>query len=327
MTGASRGAGFLQGGRLLSPSTIPRAWSAIFSRGESYEPTPPGRHVATDGVRGYFIDFSAKTRAATPTCDLLPAALAQLGLGWGERVLDGEEHASARLIAVAQLVLERGHEADDGLRWAHDVHVRKYGVDGPFCSALAQGQAASLFLRAGRVTKDDSWTDRARRAVGPLAAERTTDIVSWTAAGPVLEELPAHPRTHILNGWISGLWGLREVAIVCRDARAQAAFERGVSCLEKLIGCYDVGWWTKYSLFPWSMPDLAKPIYHRFHADQVAVLARQTESTVLAQAAARWRGYETVTARARVVSQKAVFVVRHSRGTLQVGAPEIGIRA
>jgi hypothetical protein len=73
------------------------------------------------------------------------------------------------------------------------------------------------------------------------------------------------------------------------------------------------------------MPDLAKPIYHRFHCSQLEVLGRLTPRDAFTAAAARWHRYDTTAGRARLLAQKSVFVVRHSRGRLELGAPLVDV--
>jgi heparosan-N-sulfate-glucuronate 5-epimerase len=322
---APAGVGFLQGGPLLRLSTLPRAWSAAFSRGASYEELPPGRNVAPTEVRGYYVDFSSKTASPVPESQLLPAALAQLGLGFWERSLDGDPHAADQALRICERLSAGAREADDGLRWIYDVAVPKYGIAQPFTSALAQGQIASLLVRAHLATGNPAYAANALRAVEPMLSPRTNDLVSITPAGPILEEIPSRPRSHVLNGWISALWGLLDVAAGLGDDRARDAYDRGIACLDALLPRYDTGWWTRYSLYPWTMPDLAKPIYHRFHCSQLEVLGRLTPRDAFTAAAARWHRYDTTAGRARLLAQKSVFVVRHSRGRLELGAPLVDV--
>jgi hypothetical protein len=75
-----------------------------------------------------------------------------------------------------------------------------------------------------------------------------------------------------------------------------------------MLDQYDVGWWTRYSLYPHLLPDLAKPFYHRLHIDQVEVLYRLTGFEEFRSAARRWRGYDNHVYRIAAIAQKAMFV-------------------
>ena len=85
-------------------------------RGASYEEIPAGRNVSSTEVRGYYVDFSRKTDAPGPPAQLLPAALAQLGLGWFELSLEGHPDAADEALRVCRLLSASAQEADDGLR-------------------------------------------------------------------------------------------------------------------------------------------------------------------------------------------------------------------
>jgi hypothetical protein len=318
-------AGFLQGESPFRLKAVPQALNALLSRGESYEPVPPGRRFERDRLAGYYMDFRAKTTSETPPEALLPAALAQLGLGWWERLLDGESDAERHILAACALLLDGAIEQDGELRWLHDVPVPKYRLAPMWASALPQGQIASLFLRAATLDDGEKLRDAGRRAALPLLARTTTDLVTLTERGPVLEEAPTEPRSHILNGWISALWGVLDVAIVFADDTAHTAYTQGWQCVRDVLPHYDTGWWTKYSLYPSQPVDLAKPIYHRFHVDQLHVLAALTGEAAFTSTAKRWDAYDTPLNRVRFLGQKTAFVAAYARGRLKIGEPSLAI--
>jgi hypothetical protein len=293
------------------PGAAERAINAALSRGPGYERTPAGSHYEIERVRGYYIDFSSKTRSpiASDTDRVLPVALVQLGLGWWERLLEGETNARIPLLRVCELLEARGHVARDEIRWTAEVPVPKYRVSPGSSSALTQGQAASLFVRVHLETGDRRYADLALRAATPLLAEDSTDLVTRTALGPVLQETPSTPPSYILNGWISALWGLRDIALGLDHRPAADAFQAGVDCLLRHLPSYDTGWWSLYSLYPHALQDLAKPIYHRYHVDQLAVMNRLTGVEQFGQTAARWAGYDRPLLLSCALAQKALFAV------------------
>jgi hypothetical protein len=286
------------------------AWSSALSRGPGYEPLPPGRSFSTDSVQGYFLDFSEKTRtpsAKTPGL-LVPAGLVQLALGWWERSLDEGGARRDEFLRVCDVLVGRGERRGEALLWPYDVAVAKFGLRPPWHSALAQGQAASALVRAYALTGDDGYADAARAAVHPLL-EPDGELVTATAAGPILEEAPSNPPSHILNGWVSALWGVWDIAVGLDDARAENVFAASLAALRHQLPAYDVGWWTRYSLYPHAIDDLAKPIYHRLHVDQLDVLHRLTGDAEFGETSERWRAYDTALSRMGAVAQKSVFVV------------------
>ena len=85
-------------------------------------------------------------------------------------------------------------------------------------------------------------------------------------------------------------------------------YENVVTSLLATIPRYDVGWWSRYSLYPHRIRDLAKLFYHRLHVDQLDVMERLTGESAFGALAQRWRGYDTARHRTALVAQKAAFV-------------------
>jgi D-glucuronyl C5-epimerase-like protein len=297
------------------PAPVERAINAALSRGPGYEPTPIGPAFDDRSVSGYFIDFRAKTTSPTAhDLDALPAIqLIQLALGWWERHMAGDDGARERFLGLVEVIEGRGVQEGEELRWHMNVAVPKYRLGPGWSSALAQSQAASALVRAHLATGEDRYADSARRSVEPFHSPVTTDVVSHTSFGPALEEAPSDPPSHILNGWISGLWGLWDVQLALDDDRSRQRFEASLTCLRKFLPSYDTGWWTLYSLYPHALKDLAKPIYHRFHVTQLEVLYRLTGHEDLATTRARWTGYDAPVNRGRAIAQKAAFAAAEAR--------------
>jgi hypothetical protein len=302
----------VRGNRAI-PAPVERAINAALSRGPGYEPTPIGPAFDDVSVRGYYIDFRAKTTSPVAgDAAALPAIqLIQLALGWWERHVAGEEAALTRFFELCADVERRaveGSAAAPELRWPVGVAVPKYGLAPGWSSALAQGQAGSVFVRAHLANGDDRYAELALRAVEPFLSG--SELVS---PGPILEEAPSDPASHVLNGWMSALWGLWDVQLGLGDPRAHTTFETSVACLRACLPSYDIGWWTLYSLYPHALKDLAKPIYHRFHVTQLEVYHRLTGFDDIAETRDRWESYDRPVPRARAIAQKAAFAVAESR--------------
>jgi hypothetical protein len=301
---------YFRGNRFV-PAPVERLLNATLSRGAGYEAVPAGTAWDDSSVRGYYIDYSAKT-TSPPFSDptrLAPVDLIQLGLAWYERELAGDRTAREQFLRVCDLVEARGESSGSELRWVMRSPVPKYRLPPGWCSALSQGQAASLFVRAHLATGDDRYAELAAGAVRPLLAGSGTDLVTQTGAGPILQEYPSDPPSHVLNGWISALWGVWDVRLALGDSRAEEVLAATIACLRANLPAYDTGWWTRYSLYPLVLQDLAKPIYQTFHVAQLRVLHGLTGHDDIRQVAERWAGYDRAGARGLAVAQKGLFAL------------------
>jgi heparosan-N-sulfate-glucuronate 5-epimerase len=290
--------------------SLARHVRSALSHGVGYEDTPTNPSFDTQAIAGYYLDFSAKTTApaAAEPGSLLPAALAQLALGWWELGLRGTDDAHARFVEVCDLLEATSTRAEGTALWLYRVPVRKYEINSEWASALAQGQAASVFVRAHVAGRDERHAELARAAVAPLLERGATSLVSRLPEGLVLEECPTQPPSAILNGWIYAAWGLRDVAFGLGSDDARVAYEAAIAGIRAALPRYDVGWWSRYSLYPHRLPDLAKVFYHRLHVAQLEMLERLAGDGAFGSVAERWRSYDTRWHRARLVSQKALFV-------------------
>jgi heparosan-N-sulfate-glucuronate 5-epimerase len=290
---------------------VRRAYQGAFSRGPGYEPHPRGGLVDESGTGGYYVDYRAKiqTRECHPDAPLLPAETAQLGLGWHERYLLGDPTATEPFLSVCEELRSAAVRVTGGIAWPYTVRVPKYPLPRPWFSGMAQGQIASLFVRAWKMTGEESFAHLALQAVGPLLDQPAfAGLVTRTYDGPAIEECgPMKPASHVLNGWIFGLWGLRDVSLALDDPRCRRLAAETTECLAASLSLYDTGWWTRYSLFPHVVTDLAKPFYHRLHVVQIEVMRDLSGEQAFARAATRWRSYDTRRAAAAAVASKVPF--------------------
>jgi heparosan-N-sulfate-glucuronate 5-epimerase len=288
-----------------------RVFGVVSSKGPGYEAQPPGLFFEPERVGGYYLDYRLKTeaKAASDPTALLPVTLAQLALGWYERMLLGDPHAWDHFQRTSAELLSRAEESGGQLLWPYDDIVPKYGLKGrQWYDGMTQAQAASTFVRAFLRSGQPEYEAAARGAIEPLL-RMDSRFVTRTPSGPILEEGGSRPPAHILNGWIFSIWGLWDIRFGLDERRADSLLNETIECLRANLYKYDVGWWTRYSLFPHVLPDLAKPFYHRIHIDQVAVLYRLTGIPEFRAASERWESYNRRAGRFMALAQKLPFKI------------------
>jgi heparosan-N-sulfate-glucuronate 5-epimerase len=281
---------------------------------------PVGSHVRPGELGGYYIDFSLK--AARPQWppqwisdrSVNHVVAAQWGLGCFERHLngDGDEWLEAALGAARHFRDEQ--RADGG--WAHLAPMRHtYVLEPGWLSAMAQGEGASLLVRAHWATGDDRFAEAAVRALRPMAKElEEGGVRAPLGSGWFLQEYPTEQPSHVLNGGIFSLWGLYDVAIALDDAHARSEFEAGVDALAANIQRWDTGAWSLYDLVPGRLENVASSFYHALHIDQLRAMQLIAARPEVDAATERFVGYQRSRLRRwSAFSRKVVFRLVVSR--------------
>lgn len=220
---------------------------------------------------------------------VMPVTVLQLGLGAWQRSIELEDPDRAGWSRIARLVSEWAAVDMDGHgRFIHHRPMpHTYDIPAPWHSAMAQGLAVSLLVRHHEM-------EDAARAAAPLL-DRSHGLVHDCEHGPVLQEYPAEPRPHVLNGWIWALFALYDLAHAATGVEAElreqagAEFEAGVAALVAQLPRYETGrGWSTYDLYPHPMANVASPFYHRLHVEMLRALARIAPSSQLEDTADRW---------------------------------------
>ena len=240
-----------------------------------------------------------------------PIVIAQLGLGaWQRRAED------ARWLAVVRegvTWLSREREESGVIRYEFAI-PHTFPLEAGWTSAMAQGEAASLFVRAADALAAPELLEEARRAVAPLL-DPASPLVAETDEGPVLQEYPTDPPSHVLNGWIFALWGLYDVARASDDEQSAAAFERGADAVAARLPRYSTGFgWSRYDLYPHAIRHVASPFYHRLHIEQLRALAELAPRPAFLAHADAWEaGLGNPAVRTMALTRKVAFRVINPR--------------
>ena len=241
-----------------------------------------------------------------------PVTIVQLGLGAWQLAASGEDPAWGHVVArIADWAIL---DMDGYGRVAHlQPMPHTYRIDPPWHSAMAQGQLASLLVRAAVLLDRPELTAQAQRAARSLL-DTQLGLIEPTAEGDVLQEYPATPAAHVLNGWIWALWGLYDVGR--EDPAAFAAFTRGCDTLAARIDSYELSnGWSRYDLYPHPVVNIASPFYHRLHIEQLRALHMLAPHAEFVRTADRWEAaYQRRATRAVAVLRKVGFRMIRPRG-------------
>lgn len=236
-------------------------------------------------------------RAKRHPIDLCHLAIAQ----FHDWLRTGEAPARTAFLASAEELLAGGHQIERAQRRCFEVlhydQVEGYQThEKPWRNAMAQGWAASLFCRAYQLTGDERFADAARASTGPFFVPvQEGGVLSELQHGaPWYEKYAFRGQVrHVLNGFLSSLLGLADLARALDDAAAKERFERGIEALldERTLRAFDIGYATLYDLGAGRRTTPAGVFYTWVHARQLAGLARLTNEQRLWSTAERWRDY------------------------------------
>lgn len=234
-----------------------------------------------------------------------PIRIAQFALHhFGRWYTGGDANSRAEFLKQAAWLRDRQQSRGIPGLYRFEFPWTKYGAEPGWWSAMAQGEAVSVLLRAERVEPGRGFADAALRAALPFRYDIAHGGVVWRDGSDVfLEEIANEHAAHVLNGCIFALWGLWELSQQTREPWLEPLLEQSVRTLRRWLPSFDTGWWTLYSLMrsAGGQPHVATLKYHAFHIAQMRVLAQMFDEPEFARAAERWTAYvDKVECRARL---------------------------
>ncbi len=195
--------------------------------------------------------------------------------------------------------------------WVFHFDLPFYGPKRPWISALAQGQAISLLLRANQIRCNEAYEEACQRAVRVFyhTIPQGGVVRNFPDDAMAFEEYPTAEPSLVLNGMLFALLGLHDHAEYFNDARAKTCFKAGVLGVKKNLHLYDTGYWNLYDLH--RSRRLASPMYVDIHVRLLKIFANLTGDEVFADTARKWQGYlKGFISRTRFYGGKAIEKVR-----------------
>lgn len=312
-----------------------RTFSAYFGKGQSqltfWHDVPTASSNSSGRELGeYYMDFSRKAdypghhdASGVPMLDYRgrtglqynPIAIAQWGLGNHTLFLRGENaDRKAKFIAASEWLHAHLEQNSFGI-WVWNHHFDweyRDRLRAPWYSALAQGQAVSLLVRAFHETAEPKYLDSAEQGFESFLRSTTDGGVVFTDENGDLwfEEYLVSPPTHVLNGFIWASWGLHDYYLATGASQARDLFHSAVRTLRNNLSRYDIGFWSLYEQSGTLLPMVASPFYHRLHIVQLRIMHALTSDNIFAEYADRWEHYtKGRTNRTRALLYKSAFKI------------------
>lgn len=251
-----------------------------------------GKCFSADSIKGYYNNMTEKV---TKMPELLvndglpllntgngevemPVAIFQYGLGAYDLYLQtGEEKYLKKFNQTVEWTV--AHQDEKG-RWSTFFYVypeHPYG-------AMAQGEGASLLLRAYTHSGNRVYLDAAQKAIDfmllPVDKGGTTIYDKDDVVFAEYTHLPV-----VMNGWIFAWWGLYDYVRATNDKSVyKDKLDKAVSTLLSYLPRFKSFYWSKYD----AAGMMASPFYHNLHIAQMQAMYQLTGNEAFAVYAKKW---------------------------------------
>ncbi|UCE29716.1 MAG: hypothetical protein JSV85_03100 [Candidatus Bathyarchaeota archaeon] len=164
-----------------------------------------------------------------------------------------------------------------------------YGMKAPFVSAMAQGEAISVLIRAHNLTSDPLYFELIGTAINVFEVDTRQGGVRYTDPNGYVwfeEYADTEGKTsNVLNGFIFALLGLYEASEFYE--KADELFKEGLVTLVSNLHKFDTGKGSYYDLLGY----VASPEYHDLHIQQLETLYNLTNKEVFLQFSQLFQAY------------------------------------
>jgi hypothetical protein len=193
--------------------------------------------------------------------------------------------------------------------WFHNYPAIEHGCKLPWRSALAQGLALSLLLRAYHLNSDEEISRVAKKvAVSMKTPTSEGGFLYVDENGDYWYQEYMGNYGYVLNGFIFAMWGVYDYYLYSNDEEYKVIFDKCVDTLRKNLRLYDwrigIAKWTVYDLKDKNPVELG---YQKLHASLLKDLYMITREGFLLDYANRWEIY------IKQPNMLLVSIARHTR--------------
>lgn len=257
------------------------------------------RDLSTDFQKGLALKYTKKTKPKLVLYKIIDITIR--GRGWVDNVtLSNNAHLAQFYYAANWLVLHQDEQGGWPIMVTRKLANGILELPPGWYSAMAQGQAMSLLVRAYVRTRNKKYLDTALRATHLFSIPSSEGGVMAQFADKYVwyEEYPTTPSSYVLNGFIYSLLGLYDLKTVAAPSdqgqEAERLYRDGLHSLRALLPLFDTGSGSIYDLRHYSLgsaPNLARWDYHTTHINQLLLISTIEDDPFYHTTAHRWIGY------------------------------------
>lgn len=235
----------------------------------------------------YFLDFSEKAnyplelREGIPILNLkgIDYEFSITILNYGLGLIDSDSHQNKIEILKVYNWLKLNMDNSGGIR--NFTPLPKYGLENGWYSCLTQGLCLSFLARCINLGIGDDI--ESKELMKLLFQFMKKPIINQeTPFGKILQEFESS-ETSVLNGYIFGIFGLYDYAMVTGESDFYADH---IANLKKIIHHFELpGGWTYYNL----KGVIASRFYHNLHVNMMYALFKITGDIDFYNLAIKWQ--------------------------------------
>jgi len=255
-----------------------------------------GKSYSKENVKGYYNNLTEKVLNPSVLLDetglvynvtnegkkiYFPIAIFQYGLGaYDLSIMTGDAKYKNLFMRTVDWALT--HQETNGAWDAFSIVKIK-----PPYSAMAQGEGASLLVRAYIETHDVKYLQAAKNAVDFMCLPITEGgCTQYSNEKMWCKEYIEKPV--VLNGWIFSIWGLYDYCKASKDEKYKQLLDKAIYTMASDIKLFDCKYWSKYDMGH----KLTSPFYHCLHIAQLRVMHELFGCDAFGEYADKWERYQ-----------------------------------
>jgi heparosan-N-sulfate-glucuronate 5-epimerase len=198
----------------------------------------------------------------------------------------------ANFLKQADWLRDNMEGVNELIGWKFNFVLREYNLSDSWFSALTQGEAISILLRAYMLEKKVEYLISAEKALKIFEIPvKNGGILNFYNSYPVYEEYPSEKTNCVLNGFIFSLFGLYDFIVFNKNIKALKLFQEGVDSVLNLLPVFDTKRWSQYNLYNSPKIYEASYKYHLIHIEQLKALFYLTGNMDFMFYADKWQKY------------------------------------
>lgn len=172
-----------------------------------------------------------------------PVSIAQYGLQhYSYYMIDGDKKRIDKVIIAANWLIENQDKSTGKWHYNFPFDVGGMGImlKPGWSSAMGQGQAISLLVRAYHLTNNSKYLDAAELGLKLLRVDvKDGGFMRLFEGYAHYEEYPTTPPCYALNGFMFTLFGLYDLSYVNPSSDAALLYNEGIKSLKYSLKYYD----------------------------------------------------------------------------------------